>query len=132
MALKMWLNTCGVPQYYDIFVNEGFSEQLSTVVTLNDNDLQHMGVMDVMHRRAILNQIDIMKRGQLVNNNSNYEGNIHVHKDVSLPKENEYGVTVGAPEMEVEAVPGNDKDSDSESDGSNDIYGKKDENVKTS
>lgn len=90
MALRLWLNNCGLPQYYDLFVEHGFDEQMATIITLNDLDLQNMGIGKLSHRKVILNQIDVMKSAQDgQENDGNYEGEVNNTTDVVVDDESD-------------------------------------------
>ncbi len=44
-------------EYYDLFVEQGFGEQMNMLSTLTDEDLQGIGITNMTHRKKILLQI---------------------------------------------------------------------------
>eukprot|EP00483_Globobulimina_turgida_P008523 UN08540 len=56
-ALSMWLNSIGLMEYFDLFIEQGFGEQMLTLSTLTDADLIKLGITKLAHRKRILIQI---------------------------------------------------------------------------
>eukprot|EP01084_Bolivina_argentea_P074338 134866_1 len=60
-TLKYWLNDIGLDEYFDIFVKEGFGDdisQMETLETLTNDQLQSMGIQKIAHRNLILSRIE--------------------------------------------------------------------------
>eukprot|EP01084_Bolivina_argentea_P066290 120832_1 len=68
-ALQMWLTSIGLMEYFDIFIQQGFGEQMSTLSALTDHDLEKMGINKLAHRKRILLQIENNKN--MINNQYN-------------------------------------------------------------
>ena len=58
-TVRVWLNSMGLVQYFDAFIDNGFGEHMRTLSTLSDEDLVDLGISDLEHR-----QPDIDAAGQ--------------------------------------------------------------------
>merc|ERR1712228_105475 len=56
-ALLLWLKSIGLMEYLDLFIEQGFDTQMSTLSSLTDDDLISIGIEKCAHRKRILLQI---------------------------------------------------------------------------
>merc|ERR1712154_630861 len=82
-ALKMWLNNIGLIEYYDTFVENGFSEGTEVLSDLNNEDLKDMGIKKVAHRKKILKQIARNKEQMISLNKNNKMNEFEGHNIVT-------------------------------------------------
>merc|ERR1712228_51367 len=57
-ALLLWLKSIGLMEYLDLFIEQGFDTQMSTLSSLTDDDLISIGIEKCAHRKRILLQIE--------------------------------------------------------------------------
>ncbi len=61
MQTVFHLTDLGLSQYYNVFVEQGFDDQVSSLSEITENDLKEMGIKKIGHRRAIMKQVRLMK-----------------------------------------------------------------------
>ncbi len=59
--LKRWLNDIELSEYYDLFVEHGYSDRMSEIIKLNNDDLKHIGIGKIVHRKVILIKIELFR-----------------------------------------------------------------------
>merc|ERR1712232_789233 len=60
-TLKMWLDGIGMTQYLQLFLDEGFGDDLAqsdALSKLTNDDLSRMGIKKLAHRNVILSNVD--------------------------------------------------------------------------
>merc|ERR1712176_1571854 len=62
-TIKIWLNGIGMGQYLQLFIDEGFGDELpqsEALQCLTDQQLKEMGIKKLAHRNLILSNVNKM------------------------------------------------------------------------
>jgi len=61
ISLKAWLADCGMSEYFDLFQESGFEDDLLALVEVDEDDLKELGIEIMAHRKIILKALNELK-----------------------------------------------------------------------
>merc|ERR1740123_2804458 len=71
-TLRLWLNSIGMSQYLQAFIDEGFGDEMSqtdALQCLTNGQLKEMGVNKIAHRNLILTNVNKLTMNEGLGNN---------------------------------------------------------------
>lgn len=132
-TLKFWLNSIGMNEYLELFIKEGFGDdiaQMRALTNLTDNQLKSIGINKLAHRLLILDGIRALNEGGM--NKMNMHQSVVQIGDEGKVKGNGTRGNASSSEEEAEDKETNTKrkeDSSEEDDEDDDMY--KEPKIKT-
>eukprot|EP01083_Nonionella_stella_P037737 102862_1 len=82
-TLQAWLNEIALGQYYNVFIQHGYGQQISGLSDLTDERLKAMGISMIAHRRTILKHIKSSNNSQSNASHAPQSNNVNQSSNVT-------------------------------------------------